>query len=115
MEPLIKLVHAILLSAHKKGATEIWVRREGEQRVVSFRLDGEWWEEMVLPPELHGAVVRRLGIMASLPMYRKDAYAEGAIVLRVSETREIAFDIRVRGHGDSLEALLRSSTDTATQ
>lgn len=101
--PLIQLVNAILLAAEKRGATQISVRAEG----VHFEIAGEWVEEMVLPAELHPPVVRRLGIMASLPVYRKDEYAEGSIVLLVASERALAFDVRVRGHGPSLEALLR--------
>lgn len=106
--PVATLANAILLSADKKQASQIWIRREG----VSFQRDGEWHPEMELPPALHGPLVRRLGIMGSLPSYGKDEYAQGTIVLMVGETRTLTFDVRVRGHGEALEALLRSVPET---
>ncbi len=74
---MVTLVHALLLSADKKRATQLWIHREDARPVVSFELDGTWCEELVLPPELYPAAIRRLGVMASLPSYDRDQYAAG--------------------------------------
>ncbi len=105
--PVEMFVLAFLLSADKKRATDIWIRRDGDGSVVDFMIAGEWQQELAPPPGLHDAVVRQLSVMASLPAYGADEYAQGTIVLAVGTERTITFDIRVRGDGDSLEALLR--------
>ena len=106
--PVVTLVNAMLLSAARKKATEIWVRHDDAgEPLVSFKIDDAWKDEMRPPAVLHAPLVRRLAVMASLPSYGPDDYAQGTIVLVVGEARRLAFDIRVRGHGDQLEALLR--------
>ena len=61
------------------------------------------------PLTLHRPIIRRLGVMASLPVYRKGDCAESTIQLVVGE-RNLDFEIRVMGHGESLEAWLRGVT-----
>ena len=110
-DPIVRMAYAILLSAEKKRATEIWIRRDGAQALVSFKLDDAWCDELEMPLAVHARVVRRIGVMASLPTYGKDQHAQGTIVLEVGD-RSLSFDVRVRGHGDALEAQLRPSPST---
>ncbi len=104
--PIVKLTYALLLAAAGKRATEIWIRREAGRSLVSFEIDGQWHEEMRPPSALHARIVRRLAVMGSLPTYNKGEYAHGQLVLEIDH-RRLAFELRVRGHGDDLEARLR--------
>jgi len=104
--PVVTLANAILLSALKKGAEAIWVGRDAAALQVRFRLGGVVHIELAPPLALHGPLVRRYAIMASLPTYPKGAAAEGEIVLEVGEHRA-RFAIRVEGHGPGLVADLR--------
>ncbi len=108
--PLVKLAYAILLSAERKQASDIRIRRDGPRSVVDFVIDGNVVEEMTPPLRLHSYIVRRMAIMASLPMYGRGRWAEGFIVLQVPD-RQFGFAIRVEGHGDDAEATLRRLTD----
>ena len=106
MESLEKLTYAILLSALKKRASEIWIHRVAERSIVEFRIDGVAQPEMQPPVAMHDFIIRRLAIMASLPVYAKGEVASGTIHLMIGETREAWFDLHVRGHGTEPEARL---------
>jgi len=107
------LVNAILLSALEKGATEIFVhRKEGRPR-VDFVIDGTEREELRPPDLLHAPIVRRLGVMGSLPVYGRGQFAEGRIKLMIGATREADFAVRVEGHGPTLAARVRVLSGSA--
>ncbi len=108
--PLVKLAYAILLSAEKQRATEVRIGRDGPRSVVDFVIDGNVVEEMTPPPHLHSFLVRRMSVMAALPTYGKDQWAEGFILLEVAD-RRLSFALRVEGHGDAAEATLRRISD----
>lgn len=105
--PLVKLTFAILLSAVRKNADTISLAQRGGTGVVMFVIAGQTVEEMTPPPPLLAAVVRRLAIMAKLPVYGRDEEAEGELGLALNDEEEATFAIRVFGHGDSLGAVVR--------
>jgi type II secretory ATPase GspE/PulE/Tfp pilus assembly ATPase PilB-like protein len=105
-DPVAQLTFAMLLSAERKTATEIWIRFEGGRGLASFKLDDAWHDELELPLALHQRVIELLGTMASLPPYGDNEFAQGTIVLDLGD-RSLQFEIRVRGRGTSLETLLR--------
>jgi type II secretory ATPase GspE/PulE/Tfp pilus assembly ATPase PilB-like protein len=108
--PVIRLVNAILLSSVKKGASAIRIRHDGTRSIVEFLIDGVAHEEMGPPVKLHAPIIRRLSIMANLPMYAKGEAAVGYIHLSLGGDRHAYFAVRVEGHGDGLEAQLRAIT-----
>ena len=107
--PVTKVTYAILVSALKKRASEIWIHRVGEQALVEFCIDGVAQVEMQPPQKLHEAIIRRLSVMASLPSYAKGHVASGTIHLMIGE-RDAWFELQVRGHGAELEARLSLQT-----
>ena len=100
--PVIRLVNAVLVSAIKARASMIRIERS----VVTFTIGGTECEELRLPEGINAAIVRRLSVMASLPIYPRGQAAEGQIHLRVDDDRETYFALRVTGHGDDLRATL---------
>jgi type II secretory ATPase GspE/PulE/Tfp pilus assembly ATPase PilB-like protein len=104
--PIEKLTNAILLSAIKQRASEIWIHRDADRSLVEFRVDGIARPEMEPPVAIHANLVRRLAIMASLPVYAKGEVASGTIHLLLGGDREAWFGLHVRGHGTELEARL---------
>jgi type II secretory ATPase GspE/PulE/Tfp pilus assembly ATPase PilB-like protein len=110
--PVTKVTYAILLSALKKRASEIWFSRVGDRTIVEFFIDGVTQLEFEPPATLYDAMIRRLSVMASLPVYGKGQFATGAIHLMIA-TRDALFDIEVRGHGSELEARLRTREQPA--
>jgi len=105
--PVVELVNVILLSANRKSASHFRIRRDGARSLVELLIDGATHEELVLPLALHAPVIRRLSVMASLPSYAQGQASEGFIVLQLGGESQLAFAIRVQGHGDNLEAWLR--------
>src|SRR3569833_3393700 len=106
--PVTKLVYAILLSALRKCATDLAVRRVGGRPrvdfVVDFVIDGAEIEEMRPPVLLHQPIVRRLAVMASLPTYAKGEYAEGTIILRLAEKQKTTNTNQNKKHNNTLAA-----------
>jgi type II secretory ATPase GspE/PulE/Tfp pilus assembly ATPase PilB-like protein len=109
--PVVELVNAILLSAIKHGATAIRIRRADERACVELVFDGapyrapETREEIRPPLALFAPIVRRLGVMASLP-YRGREIARGTFALVVDESRRFDFELEVAGHGETETALV---------
>ena len=105
--PLVKLANAILFSAIKKSAEEFRIRPDG---VVEFLINGETKEEMQLPADLYAHVIRRMSVMASLPVYPKGDCAFGRFNLLVGKL-SYYFEVVVRGHGPDLTLRGRVITD----
>lgn len=105
--PLVRLTLSILLSAVRKNADTISLGRRDGAGVVTFVVEGQLLEEMVPPLQLIAAMVRRLSIMANLPVYGRDEEAEGELTLQPGSGEPATFAIRVFGHGESLGAVLR--------
>lgn len=105
--PIIQLVNAILLSALKQRATEVAIRTVDAQFVVDFLIDGVEQREMEPDARLRGPIVRRLGVMASVPYYRKGESGLGEIHLIIGDQREARFAVRLEGHGDAAVAYVR--------
>jgi len=105
MGGISELANVILLSAIKKGAEAIQIARKHDALVVEFRFAGApdrepyTTEEMRPPLELQGPLLRRLGVMASLPYYPKGMSAEGRIQIEIGSSRLVTFAIHLEGHG----------------
>jgi type II secretory ATPase GspE/PulE/Tfp pilus assembly ATPase PilB-like protein len=106
--PVVRLVNAILLSSLKKAATEL---RLSPPNRVEFLMTGTWQLELEPPPALFTQVIRRLAVMASLPVYDKHDAATGLIQIRIGDDREARWHIVVTGHGAALTAHLRVPVD----
>ncbi len=101
--PVVKVTYAVLLSAIKKRATEIWIRTGA----IDFLIAGEVKQEMRPPGDLSAHIIRRVIVMAQLPVHALNEVASGEILLAISSDRQQRFAVAVRGHGDALEAKLQ--------
>src|SRR5437868_1997617 len=104
---VVKLTNLLLIAALKKGASRLRLYHDGARAVVDLVVDGETREELAPPAALHAAIVRRLSVMASLPVYKQGEFAEGTIHLDLGAGSRATFAIRVMGQGDDVEAWLR--------
>ena len=109
--PLIRLTNAILLSVLTRGATQVRLRAHADHGVVEFLVEGAYQEEMRPPAKLLVSIVRRLSIMARLPIYPRGGSAHGFVHLLIGEYRAAYFAISVAGHGDSMSATLEEITE----
>jgi len=91
--PIVKLVQAIITKAIKIGASDIHVEPFEKVYYVRYRLDGELYRAMSLPPSIKDAVTSRIKILAKLDIAERRIPQDGRIKLRLGKTRDI--DIRV--------------------
>ncbi len=91
--PVVKLCNAILLSAVKKGASDIHVEPYEKFFRVRFRVDGILHEEMRPPIRMRNAITSRLKIMASLDIAERRLPQDGRIKLKIGKDKEMDFRV----------------------
>jgi type IV pilus assembly protein PilB len=90
--PVVKLVNYCIYSAVKEGATDIHIEPGENVLRIRYRVDGRLTEKLRPPPQMHGAVVSRIKIMAGLELSERRRPQEGSIHLKL-DRRPI--DVRV--------------------
>jgi type IV pilus assembly protein PilB len=93
--PVVKLCNAILLSAIKKGASDIHVEPYEKSFRVRFRIDGMLHEEMKPPKKMQNAITSRIKIMASLDIAERRLPQDGRIKLKIGRDKEMDFRVSV--------------------
>jgi type IV pilus assembly protein PilB len=93
--PVIRLCNAILLSAIKKGASDIHIEPYERQQRVRYRVDGVLHDEMHPPLKLKNAISSRIKIMASLDIAERRIPQDGRIKLKLGKGREMDFRVSV--------------------
>jgi type IV pilus assembly protein PilB len=91
--PVVKLCNAILLSAIKKGASDIHIEPYEKSFRVRFRIDGILHEEMSPPLRLRNAITSRVKIMASMDIAERRLPQDGRIKLKIGKDREMDFRV----------------------
>ncbi len=91
--PVVRLCNAILLSAIKKGASDIHVEPYEKQLRVRYRIDGVLHDEMHPPMKLKNAISSRLKIMSSLDIAERRLPQDGRIKLKLGKGREMDFRV----------------------
>ena len=100
--PVETLVDALLVKAHRAGATFIAI----EHAVVRFLIGNEWHVEQEVEPILGPHLVRRLGVMIGVLPPSADKFAAGRLAMRLGDEL-LGFLIRVeRDDGNQLSALV---------
>ncbi|MGD8858389.1 MAG: type IV-A pilus assembly ATPase PilB [Myxococcales bacterium] len=91
--PVVRLCNAILLSAIKKGASDIHIEPYEKQIRVRYRIDGVLHDEMHPPMKLKNAIASRLKIMSSLDIAERRLPQDGRIKLKLGKGREMDFRV----------------------
>jgi type IV pilus assembly protein PilB len=91
--PVVKLCNALLVSAVKKGASDIHVEPYEKYFRVRFRVDGILHEEMRPPLRMRNAITSRLKIMASLDIAERRLPQDGRIKLKIGKDKEMDFRV----------------------
>jgi hypothetical protein len=95
-----KLSFIILLSAIKKQANEVRIRKDARYGVVvEFLIDGVMREEMQMPAMIFGALVETFAQMASTPLPAANEEARGYLHIAVGEARHHYFQLEIVGLG----------------
>lgn len=91
--PIVKLVHSVITKAIKMGASDIHIEPFEKAYYVRYRLDGELYRAMSLPPSIKEAITSRIKILSNLDIAERRIPQDGRIKLKLGKTR--AIDIRV--------------------
>jgi type IV pilus assembly protein PilB len=91
--PVIRLCNAVLLSAIKKGASDIHLEPYEKVLRVRYRIDGVLHDEMHPPLKLKNAIASRFKIMASLDISERRLPQDGRIKLKLGKGREMDFRV----------------------
>ncbi len=91
--PVVRLCNAIMLSAIKKGASDIHFEPYEKVLRVRYRIDGVLHDEMHPPLKLKNAISSRFKIMASLDIAERRLPQDGRIKLKLGKGREMDFRV----------------------
>ena len=81
--PVVKLVHALIADAVRRGASDIHFEPRGHDMRVRFRVDGVVSDSTTVPRHLVSGLVSRIKIMAELDIAEKRMPQDGRIGLSV--------------------------------
>ncbi len=90
--PVVKLVNYLLYNAVQENASDIHIEPDDRKLRVRYRVDGNLYEKMSPPYQMHSALVSRIKIMAELDIAQRRLPQDGGIHVLI-EGR--AVDLRV--------------------
>jgi general secretion pathway protein E len=90
--PVVKLINTLLTQAIRENASDIHLEVFEKRSLVRFRSDGVLKDVVEPRRELHGALVSRLKVMASLDIAEKRLPQDGRISLNIGDR---PVDVRV--------------------
>lgn len=90
--PVTKIVATMLHYATQGNASDIHIEHMGERIRVRFRVDGVLNTSLVLPPNVHAAVVARIKILSNLRLDEKRKPQDGRFSATI-EGRKIDFRV----------------------
>lgn len=82
--PIIRMINAVLTEALRENASDVHFEPYESRSVVRFRLDGALRDVIEPHRALHGAIVSRIKIMASLDIAERRLPQDGRISLRLA-------------------------------
>lgn len=82
--PTVRMANALMVNAFAKGASLIRLEPADGSRIIQYKIDGRWHDEVELPRSLSDDVARRFKLMAAIPPHEPDA-ALGQFLLRLGE------------------------------
>jgi type IV pilus assembly protein PilB len=81
--PIVKLVHAVIADAVRRGVSDIHFEPSDHDMRVRFRVDGVVFDSTTVPRHLISGLISRIKIMAELDIAEKRAPQDGRIGLSV--------------------------------
>src|ERR671927_440122 len=81
--PIVKLVHAVIADAVRRGVSDVHFEPSGHDMRVRFRVDGVVFDSTTVPRHLISGLVSRVKIMAELDIAETRAPQDGRIGLSV--------------------------------
>jgi len=77
--PVVKLVNFLIYSAVQDGASDIHIEPDDHRLRVRYRVDGQLFEKLTPPYQMHPAVVSRIKIMSNLDISERRVPQDGDV------------------------------------
>jgi type IV pilus assembly protein PilB len=77
--PVVKLVNYLLFNAVRENASDIHIEPDERKLRVRYRVDGNLYERLSPPHQMHAAIVSRIKIMAELDIAQRRLPQDGGI------------------------------------
>lgn len=90
--PITKIVTVIIRHAVEGGASDIHIEPGRDSVRVRFRVDGVLHTSIILPPEVHAALVSRIKVMTNLKIDETRVPQDGRFHAKIKE-REVDFRV----------------------
>lgn len=90
--PVVKLVNYLIYSAVHENASDIHIEPDEKKLRVRYRVDGQLYEKIRPPHQMHAAIVSRIKIMAELDIAQRRLPQDGSIHVLVQSK---PIDLRV--------------------
>lgn len=90
--PAIRMVNSILLEAIRLGASDIHIQPRAKNVVVRLRIDGVLVDKILIPHNMHQAIVSRIKVMAELDIAERRRPQDGRITVK---TPKRVVDLRI--------------------
>ena len=90
--PVTKIVAVILKHAVDGNASDVHIEHMGEKVRVRFRVDGVMYTSLILPANVHSAIVARIKILSNLKLDEKRKPQDGRFSARM-DNRKIDFRV----------------------
>ncbi len=90
--PVTKIVAVILQHATSGNASDIHIEPNGSNVKVRFRVDGALYTSLILPADVHDAVVARIKILTNMKLDEKRKPQDGRFSAKI-ETKKIDFRV----------------------
>jgi len=81
--PVTKIVAVILKHAVEGGASDVHIEHTGDKVRVRFRVDGVMYTSLILPTNIHSAIIARIKILAALKLDEKRKPQDGRFSARM--------------------------------
>ena len=93
-EPVIKFTNSILYDAVKRRSSDIFIEPEEKNLRIRYRVDGLLQEGTMTTQALHGGVISRIKVMASLDIAEHRVPQDGRFRVKIEE-KEVDFRVSV--------------------
>ena len=90
--PVVKLVNYLIFNAVRENASDIHIEPDDRKLRIRYRVDGNLYEKLDPPFQMHSAIVSRIKIMADLDIAQRRLPQDGSIHVLVEGK---AVDLRV--------------------
>jgi len=101
--PIVKLVNYLIYSAVHENASDIHIEPDEKRLRVRYRVDGQLYEKMKPPFQMHAAIVSRIKIMAELDIAQRRLPQDGGIhVLMEGRSIDLRVSVTASNHGEKV-------------